>query len=80
MNNFPSKVQTMFNSDERIVRVVYYENGWVPNSYKWRAPGSCTVYLRDGTVKPDTYDRKRSGGAGPLMVGFSEKGGRLASW
>lgn len=75
----PASVKRMFASDERIVTVVRYDDGFVPNSYRYRCPGTATVFHRDGRIEEREYDRKRSYGIGPRMVGFSERGGRLAS-
>lgn len=76
---FPKEIQELFASDARIARVVEYLDGWVANAYRFRAPGSCKVYARDGAVSDSTYDRKRTHGRGPRIVGFSAKRGRLVS-
>ena len=76
---FPAAVSAMFAADERIVEVKHYEAGFVPNSYKWKAPGAFTTYRRDGSTVTGTYDRKRSGGKGAAFVGKSAAGGTLAS-
>lgn len=70
--------------DSRIVSIVEYPDGWVPNSYKWANLGSRHVYERrtNGTwahVLTDVVDKKRSGGYGPSWVCLSKAGGRLAS-
>lgn len=79
----PVDLQKAIESDARIVRAVIYEDGWVPNSYRYTAPGKATVVTRteDGRLEfsETTYDRKRSRGHGPHWVAFSAKGGRLAS-
>jgi hypothetical protein len=69
----------IFSSDERIARVVEYEDGFVPLSYRWPAPGTRKVYFRDGTIISERYDRKRIKGRGPNWVAFSARNGRLAS-
>lgn len=78
----PSHIETLF-SDTRVVRVVEYRDGWVPNSYRWPAPGASVVYTRheDGRITSATssYDRKRSMARGPRVTAFSARGGRLAS-
>ena len=66
-------------SDERVETVRVYLSGWVPNSYRWPAPGTCAFVSRDGTVRTGGYDRKRSGGNGPKWVALSANNGRLAS-
>lgn len=64
------------DADERIKTVTdYREDGFVPNSYKWPAPGTRKVWHRDGRVESEPYDRKRSGGVGPYLVAKSAKGG-----
>lgn len=48
---------------ENCEEVVYYIDGFLPNSYKWPAPGkSLCWHRRDGfeTVSHEKYDRKRS--------------------
>jgi hypothetical protein len=79
----PVDLTKAIESDARIVRAVVYEDGWVPNAYRYAAPGKATVVTRaeDGRIEisETTYDRKRSYGRGPRWVAFSAKGGRLAS-
>lgn len=79
----PIDLTKALDSDARIVRAVIYEDGWVPNSYRYAAPGKATVVTRaEGgrlEMSETTYDRKRSHGRGPRWVAFSERGGRLAS-
>lgn len=81
--SIPVEVATLLERDSRIVRVVEYTQGFVPNRYRFRAPGTARIYraMPDGsiTVVEAGYDRKRSGGRGPRFVGFSERGGRLVS-
>lgn len=70
------------DADPRIQAAVIYCDGWVPNSYRYRAPGRCVRLTRteDGwRAEEDSYDRKRSHGRGPHWVAFSARGGRLAS-
>ena len=69
----------IFASDDRICSVIVYHDGFVPNSYRWPAPGRRTRYSRNGEKVEEKYDRKRSHGNGPRWVALSEKGGRLAS-
>lgn len=70
-------------TDPRVTRVREYQDGWVPSSYRWPAPGAMVEHTRleDGSYETTTgtYDRKRTGGRGPLWVAFSARGGRLAS-
>ena len=52
-------------------------DGFVPHSYKYPAPGLRQIISRDGdhyTMKPERYDRKRSGGRGPKVVLRNETG------
>jgi hypothetical protein len=74
----------MFASDPRIVVIRSYDDGWVPNTYRYRCTGYGTLFWRreDGTIERSVmvYDRKRSHGEGPRLVGFSAKRGRLASY
>lgn len=81
--DIPAPVARAFAADPRIVRVRHYESGWVPNAYKWRAPGTGTEYevMPEGwiTDSPFGYDRKRPYGRSPVIVGYSTKGGRLYS-
>ena len=83
MSEIPANIDRAFNADTRIVRVRHYGSGWVPNAYRWPAPGSGTEYWIDenGEVKSATfgYDRKRPYGRAPVVVGYSAKGGRLYS-
>ena len=59
--------------------VTEYTDGFVPNAYRWPAPGTRILYFRNGKEKREGYDRKRSRGRGPQWVAFSEKGGRILS-
>jgi len=83
IQQIPTHVAKIFARDPRIVAVREYEDGFVPNSYYWPAPGTAREWVvqEDGTVKEFTlvYDRKRSFGRGPKLVGYSERRGRLAS-
>lgn len=79
--DMPEEVKDAIRADRRIVEVVIYHDGWIPNSYRWPSPGACTVWtIVDGrwTRSETTYDRKRSHGAGPDWVGRSAAGGHLA--
>lgn len=51
-----------------------YPFGFLPNSYKWRAPAERLVVMRDGAVTVETYDQKRSHGRGRTAVLFKTKG------
>ena len=84
MSTIPTAAKKTARKDSRIVEIVVYPDGWVSNSYKWRAPGERHAYRRNGSghwkhIRTDAIDRKRSGGSGPDWVAFSESGGRLAS-
>jgi hypothetical protein len=81
--DLPRRVQAAVQSDPRIVRVVLYEDGWVPNAYGWPKYGTALTYHKRGggwwAVTEGTYDQRRSSGRGPWLVGFSAAGGRLHS-
>lgn len=72
----------IFTSDPRIVSICEYPEGFLPNAYKWRAPGTRYVSrIVDGRLKRTTqsYDRKRSGGRGPTWTALSERSGVILS-
>lgn len=81
--DLPEPVRKAVTKDRRVTRVTLYLQGWVPNSYRYPAPGTAwSYYRRPGgwwVAVEGTYDRKRSRGEGPRAVGFSEAGGRLVS-
>ena len=81
--NLPGPVRRVVQDDKRIRIIRTYDDGWVPNAYHYPAPGTATLYTRKGggwwSVATHNYDRKRSGGRGPCIVGYSERGGRLAA-
>ena len=82
MTEYINKAMELHAKDERIVDVTFYLDGWVPNSYRYRAPGnSVVVRINDGkpTAHESGYDRKRRHGQGPAVVALSAKGGRLYS-
>lgn len=83
MAALPEAAREAILSDPDIATVRVYPDGWVPNSYRWAAPGRLLRFFRgsDGfwTVEEGVVDRKRSGGKGPEWVAFSANGGRLAS-
>lgn len=71
-----------FFADPRVEAVVEYLAGFVPNRYKYPAPGNGVRHVRTAEgfrSEVLTYDRKRSGGVGPAAIGFSVRGGRLIS-
>ena len=72
-------IKAIFDSDPRIASVREYHDGWVPNAYKWPAPGKATEHYREGDSVELSYDRKRSKARGPSWVAKSAAGGRLAS-
>ena len=80
----PADAKRAAAKDKRIVNIIVYPDGWVPNSYKWRAPGRSASFRRNGCghwkiAGTATIDRKRSSGSGPEWVAMSDKNGRLAS-
>jgi len=81
--SLPADIRQVFAQDPRIRYVRVYDEGWLPNSYRWPAPGRAREYERlpDGTFRDGTleYDRKRSHARGPLIVGYSARRGVLAS-
>jgi hypothetical protein len=51
--------------------IQHYPDGWLPNSYRWRAPGrQVTVAVSPFGVEVSErqIDRKRSGGYGPRVT------------
>ena len=80
----PKAAREAAKKDRRIVQLVTYPDGWVSNSYRYRAPGQRTIWERKPgnghwhTVRFEDIDRKRAHGQGPRWAGLSEKGGRLA--
>jgi len=78
-DTMPDHIRAAFDADPRIVRVREFHDGWVANSYRYPAPGSCDDWSRDGSVTHHAYDRKRAYGQGPRIIGYSARGGRLLS-
>lgn len=77
INSAIAAIRDANNHGRKAAYAHVYLNGFVPNSYKWKAPGTRLVVFADGRFRTETYDRKRSNGKGPNMVLFSEKGGRV---
>jgi hypothetical protein len=77
INSAIASIRDANNHGRKAAYAHVYLNGFVPNSYKWKAPGTRLVVFSDGRFRVEKYDRKRSGGIGPDMVLFSEKGGRV---
>ena len=80
----PQRAKAAARKDPRITEIAVYPDGWVPNSYKWPAPGRRVVFGRNGSGhwiidRVEGIDRKCSFGARTEWVAKSEKGGRLAS-
>jgi len=76
------KTLSAWLSDERVTAITVHLSGFVPNSYRYPAPGQAVTVTRGAdawTVRYAKYDRKRAGGKGPTAVAFSAKGGRLYS-
>ena len=73
----PETIQRIFDSNPNVVKVTVAEDGFVPNSYKWPAPGTRTVYMRNGVIRQEKYDRKRSYGKGNQIVAWTAKGGHV---
>lgn len=80
----PHTATAIADDDTRITSIVVYPDGWVSNSYKWPKNGRKLTYVRNSNgqwekATEGKVNMRRSYGEGPLWVGFSEKGGRLAS-
>lgn len=88
----PESMAAAIKADARIECAISYPDGFVPLSYKWRAPGTRIVFMRVDTDEhglngwsskwtwmAEEYDRKRSFGRGPSWVCLSKDGGVLAS-
>ena len=75
----PADAIAAAEADSRIVEIATYPDGWVPNSYRFRAPGRRVIFGRaDGFAAPvrtEAIDRKRSNGRGPDWVGITANGG-----
>ena len=83
VTEFPIQaIADAIEKDPRIVQVKIYEDGWVANSYRWDAPGTAIIYLKqeDGSwiETAGYYDRKRAYAQGPYWSAFSARNGRLA--
>jgi hypothetical protein len=80
LTEYVEKALKLYEEDNRIAQVTYYLDGWVANSYRYRAPGKCIRVIIDqhgATAKESSYDRKRAHGRGPQWVAMSAVGGRL---
>jgi hypothetical protein len=73
----PPEIRAIFNADPRVACVTHALDGFVPNSYHYRAPGTRRRWQRDGSFTTEKYDRKRSYGRGTAIVAWSAKGGCL---
>jgi hypothetical protein len=78
--NIPQHLQKRIEAifkNPKVHQVWYYPQGFVPNSYRWPAPGTRCVIHRNGTVTLSRYDRKRSYGRGAILSPKSKKGGYI---
>ena len=70
---FEPEIRAIFDYDPRIILVREYNDGFVPRSFRWPAPGKSTMYSRCGLTTTGSYDRKRRYGDGPTYVGYTSK-------
>ena len=73
------RIQNFFASNPKVASIIFFKEGFVPNSYKWPAPAMGIIVFSDMKTKPSLYDRKRPYGAGSIFSAKSEKGGTLRS-
>ena len=88
-NRIPTDALKAARKDPRIVKIIVYVDGWVPNAYTHRARGTYHFWRRlpvdecEGprrwTHNTGQYDRKKSFGIGPWWVATSAHNGKLAS-
>jgi hypothetical protein len=93
-NNFPlsalaalPRIAAALTPDDVAVTIRHYHNGFVPNSYKYKAPGKFSELRVSGAgavVTTGTYDRKRSNGNGSTLIVRAQKpgqsDGRVLAW
>ena len=79
----PKAAKSAARKDQRIVEIRAYPDGWVANNYKYAILGKrhtwVKKYKRWVYQGYETIDRKKPYGRGPVWVGLSANGGRLAS-
>ena len=80
-----ARVRALHRKERQPAKVYHYPDGWVPNAYRWKAPGLRHEWpVRDGRVAWSErvlvdIDRKRPNGRGPKWAVLTPKGGRLYS-
>jgi len=65
------KLARALRDDDAFAEIRVYHDGWVAKSYRYPAPGQQTTVRIEGcgfSVQKLNYDRKRSGGRGPLAT------------
>jgi hypothetical protein len=74
-------LNTVVKKNDQIKYLRVYPEGFVPNSYRYRAPGTRILYSVDtGEYTTEGYDRKRSRGAGPCVVCMNKQMHTIHSW
>lgn len=69
-NESEKRILGALHADDVTVTVVRYNDGFVPNSYRYAANGKCTVTTitaTGSTVTSARYSMKRSNGKGALV-------------
>jgi len=65
--------------DDAFAEITVYHDGWVPNSYRFATRGAKSTIRIEGcgfSLTHSAYDRKRSGGTGPVATCFVGKEGQ----
>jgi len=65
------KLARALRGDDAFAEIRVYHDGWVATRYRYPAPGQQTTIRIEGCgfrVQHSNYDRKRSGGTGPLAT------------
>ena len=68
------RVYNKMADNPKIDSACVHMDGFVPNSYKFRAPGKMVRVYRDARVEVCGHDRKRSGGSGTRITYYNAKG------
>jgi hypothetical protein len=82
-----ARIAAALTPDDVAVTIRHYHNGFVPNSYRYPAPGKFSELRITGAgavVTEGKYDRKRSNGNGSTLIVRAAKpgqsDGRVLSW
>lgn len=82
-----ARIAAALTTDDVSVTIRHYLSGFVPNSYRYPAPGKFAELRISGagaTVTAGKYDRKRSRGHGATFIARAQKAGqsdgRVLSW